>query len=286
MVSHRDHAPIVLLLLRFVPWLLIRAADTSFRIVRKSTFPYLDLPLLLRIKNDTDEHAKTQCRAWESLEASPKSVHTRIMVRQRDYVPIVLLLRRCLVVPWLLLVFGSFVVAVETTAERVISAATTAADWVATCRNQGFDPEQLACSTCDILPLLVDECRACCQDWLDTPHMNKPYEAAILIDRGSLSTELSQFLSEDWDSVVSNKGGTSRLRRVEQYPTLGHTGGGSRSQSFFSSSYQPSTILFFNDKAEAKEKDVDLLTTKAVETVSLDGMKRDDIKNMLLALLP
>jgi hypothetical protein len=223
--------------------------------------------------------------ALDEPGSTQRRVHKRMMVVQRDHTSIVLLLLLRFVVSWLLVLGRSATAATDTAAERVIPAATTAAaDWVATCRSQGFDPEQLACSTCDILPLhFTDECRACCQEWLDTPHMNKPYEAAILVDRGSLSTELSQFLTDDWDSVVSNKGGASRLRRVEQYPTLG---GSSRSQSFFSSTYQPSTILFFNDKAEAKEKDVDLLTSKAVETVSLDGMKRDDIKNMLLALLP
>jgi hypothetical protein len=269
----------------------------SSRIAKNLIFPFLDLPLLLCVKKCHYGELKIQQGTLQQLQPQPsfclgragstqRRVHKRMMVVQRDHTSIMLLLLLRIVVSWLLVLGRSATAAAaDTAAERVIPAATTAAaDWVATCRSQGFDPEQLACSTCDILPLhFTDECRACCQEWLDTPHMNKPYEAAILVDRGSLSTELSQFLTDDWDSVVSNKGGASRLRRVEQYPTLG---GSARSQSFFSSTYQPSTILFFNDKAEAKEKDVDLLTSKAVETVSLDGMKRDDIKNMLLALLP
>lgn len=156
-------------------------------------------------------------------------------------------------------------------------------DWLKMCREFGFDPEQLACSTCNILPEAFSKnCTRCCQSWLDTKRIAKPYAAAVLIDRGSKSTELGSFLDEDWTDLVVAKGGRKSkvLQRVEYYPSM------TSSSSFFTMS-RPSTILFFNSTAYTKNtNDVEKLSIAAVESVSLDGMKRDDIKKMLSALLP
>lgn len=159
----------------------------------------------------------------------------------------------------------------------LVWAAVTAADWVADCQASGFDPEQLACSTCyNILPAqYLLSCQKCCQSWLDTKRISKPYEAAVLVDRGS-GGDVATFLLEDWEDVVQAKGATRLQRLHHQAAPL---------QFNFYHHSQPSQLLFF-DQTVTGVTDLTQLARKAVETVNLDGMKREDMKDMLLTLLP
>jgi hypothetical protein len=154
----------------------------------------------------------------------------------------------------------------------------TQLDWVGECRESGFDPDQLACQTCKILPTkFVAMCEKCCQSWLDTKRITKPYAAAILIDR-STGGDVATFLEKDWEELLTAKG-TDRLQKLST----------TKDQfNFFMA--RPSQILFFDDLsvlANGKAaSDVVSLAKVAVDSYNLDGMKREDIKDMLLTLLP
>lgn len=148
---------------------------------------------------------------------------------------------------------------------------------VADCRSWGLDPDQLACGTCQLLPVEhVRHCQQCCQSWLDTKRITKPYEAAVLVDRsGGGGGDVATFVDEDWDEVRKVKG-SSRLHRIKA-----ETG----QHNFFYS--RPSQLLFFDKPISSNEQsDITGLSREAVETVNLDGMKREDMKDMLLTLLP
>jgi hypothetical protein len=155
---------------------------------------------------------------------------------------------------------------------------TTTADWVAECNDAGFNPEQLACQTCQILPTeFITECQKCCQTWLDTKRITKPYAAAVVLDRGS-GGDVASFFKENWDEVQQAKG-THQLQKMQT---------AKEQFNFFQA--RPSQVLFFDDSSIIKKNKVTLdipgLVKRAVEIVNLDGMKREDMKDMLLTLLP
>ena len=156
-----------------------------------------------------------------------------------------------------------------------------AADWVSDCHASGFDPEQLACQTCQVLPIeFLDQCQKCCQSWLDVKRITKPYAAAVVIDRGSAG-DVETFFKENWDEVIEEKG-THQLQKIET-PR--------EQQQFHFFMPRPSQVLFFDDstaiiKNNKLTYDLPKLVKMAKEVVNLDGMKREDIKDMLLTLLP
>lgn len=162
-----------------------------------------------------------------------------------------------------------------------ISNVLVAADWITECNEAGFDPEQLACQTCLILPLeFLDKCQKCCQSWLDIKRITKPYAAAVVIDRGSQG-DVETFFKENWDEVIEQKG-THQLQKI-QTPK--------EQQQFHFFMPRPSQVLFFDDSTTVIKNnkllyDLPKLVKMAKEIVNLDGMKREDMKDMLLTLLP
>jgi hypothetical protein len=186
-------------------------------------------------------------------------------------------------------------------------------DWLSSCRHAGFDPFQLACSTCQLLPpptssssspssSLSDACLRCCQPYKDVERIRKPYEAAVLIIHhhksggnggGGNKGEFDQFLDDDFDQLVQAKG-EHRLGKLldphlDRFPSLLSNGGGG-----FYFHLPVATLLFF-DSMDAvakhqqhgrKDKGDDALVEAAKEVIKLDGWKRDDIRDMLTALLP
>lgn len=77
------------------------------------------------------------------------------------------------------------------------------------CRLAGFDPMQLACSTCAILPESVEsKCRSCCQPFWNVKTKTKRYEAAVLvhIDEENYYPEIDQVFNEDVESIQEKKG--------------------------------------------------------------------------------
>jgi hypothetical protein len=164
---------------------------------------------------------------------------------------------------------------------NAIPAAVVSADWVADCYESGFDPDQLACQTCHVLPVeFLENCQQCCQSWLDTKRITKPYAAAVVIDRGS-SGDVETFFKENWDEVLDQKG-THQLQIIKT-PKEQH--------QFHFFMPRPSQVLFYDDSTTVIKNnklvyDVPKLVKMAKEIVNLDGMKREDIKDMLLSLLP
>jgi hypothetical protein len=172
-----------------------------------------------------------------------------------------------------------------------ISSSTT--NWIDDCRQNGFDPAMLACSTCNFLfsssSLISAEeleiCQSCCRSLLDVEHVTKPYEAAVLIDRGH-NSELEQFITHDFQNLVKLKSGSSSdqqsprlVRRVVQ-PNEQH-----HAMSSLFHYMRPSVVYFLEDPSAVQIQDVKQLAKIAKETYNLEGMKRDDIKDMLLTLL-
>jgi hypothetical protein len=77
------------------------------------------------------------------------------------------------------------------------------------CRLAGFDPMQLSCSTCDILPeSVVSKCRACCQSFWNVKAKTKRYEAAVLlhVDKENYYPEIDQVYNEDVETIQEKKG--------------------------------------------------------------------------------
>jgi hypothetical protein len=134
------------------------------------------------------------------------------------------------------------------------------------CMAIGFDPWQLACSTCNFLPRSVQvKCLSCCQSYKTIEKQARRYEAALLIDRGS-SSEVQNLLNDDYDKIMEQKKGL-QVKRVQ--------GGGM---------FHPSSILWFDEVPT--EGDDGFLEALASEVMILDGLKRDDIREMLQAFLP
>jgi len=109
--------------------------------------------------------------------------------------------------------------------------------------------------------------------------IQKPYEAAVLVTPGphGHSEEIKKLLEEDWDKLIEGKGG-DRLRMVENST-------GSYSNSYFFG-ITPVYLYFFNDKKISASKSLKDLEVGAQETLVLNGWKREDIRDMLQALLP
>jgi hypothetical protein len=146
---------------------------------------------------------------------------------------------------------------------------------VSACRAAGFDPWQLSCATCKILPeAVVAKCRACCQSYKTSEKRTHRYEGAILLyaknPNPDLSSEIDTLLKEDLEKIEAQKG-KDRLRVVSI-----------RGGSYYQPS--PSWILWFDELPLSE--DISELQSKAKETIILDGWKRDDVRDMLLALLP
>lgn len=151
-------------------------------------------------------------------------------------------------------------------------------DWLEDCRQAGFDPAQLACRTCQLLPVKNQQaCLECCQSYKDVEHISKPYEAAVLVVSGrSAGEEFERFLDEDWDDLVKSKG-ANRLLKIPR----GDRGGGGYSLFF-----APPTVLYLLDEKHAgAKKAASAYASIAKETLHLDGWKRDDIRDMLSTLL-
>ena len=148
------------------------------------------------------------------------------------------------------------------------------------CKALGFDPFQLACDTCKLLPAPAQSsCEACCQPYKSIENQRTHrYAGAVLFHSdgggfgGGLSSEVSTFLEEDLETVHSQKG-KSRLQLLEL------NGGGSLFHR------QPSGIFFFDDMPSSLQ-DFRKLQQEAKEIIIIDGWKRDDIRDMILALLP
>jgi hypothetical protein len=172
---------------------------------------------------------------------------------------------------------------------------------VEACRTLGFDPWQLSCETCRLLnvssssssSLLLDQCHACCQSYKTLEKRTRAYGGAIVLHSNipRAFPEIDSFLEEDLKSIIWTKKGKDRVV-VTTMPGLGgggQRGGGMMMGMGMGSMYgPPSAILWFDDLPPTNDMGISIseLQQRAKEIIILEGWKRDDIRDMLLSLLP
>ena len=164
--------------------------------------------------------------------------------------------------------------------------------WENSCRQRGFDPWQLACQTCDLLPSsVVADCRDCCQPYKDTQSLRKPYQSAVLVvpqqqqsQNAVMDSELEMVLREDWDDLVQKLGGSTRLQKISVT-----VDGDQFINNFWMVRAPPAEVHFLEERLPAVSSSTRLSKTmiadKAKETITLYGWKRDDIRDMIQTLL-
>jgi hypothetical protein len=166
--------------------------------------------------------------------------------------------------------------AVSLSRQGSVFASTTITSHVEECRAAGFDVWQLSCSTCSLLPDSIPEkCLSCCQSYKTLEKQAKRYQGAVLVDNG-FSSAVEEFIREDKEQIMRQKK-SMKIKKSE--------GGGGRG-GLFQMYAEPSIILFFNKlPTNIESLSVQMLSDDAEEIMTLDGFSRDDIREMLLALL-
>jgi hypothetical protein len=198
---------------------------------------------------------------------------------------------------------------------RLVAVASTSLE--ESCLALGFDAENLSCETCNLLKEsttlhslqqehndknpdsainLVEECKSCCQSHKFNPALHPgqslrgKYRYALLTyEEGSLDQhgEIKDFIDRDVNDILSFKG-ENRFRVsasqrgsgldaniLRQMMMMGqfHGLGGSA----------PKLLLFESAKKGGWSEDDE---SEAGEVITLRGWKREDLKDMLLTLLP
>lgn len=183
------------------------------------------------------------------------------------------------------------------------------------CRDRGFDPSNLSCDTCALLkesatlrslqetknaaagegpPVdVVAECRSCCQAWKSNTLLRPgtslagKYQSALLTYGGehTLDQEMRDFMERDMDDLVLLKGkaGFQAVKSEElgggpdqdMLMMLGMMGGGGMG---------PPKLMLFKTRKKGGWREED--EKEAGEVIVLRGWKREDLKDMLLTLLP
>jgi hypothetical protein len=186
------------------------------------------------------------------------------------------------------------------------------------CLAVGFDPSNLSCETCTLLeqsytlsslqseynekhskdPIdIVQECKSCCQPHKFNPvlhpgqNLRGKYRYALLTyNEGSLDQygEIKDFIDRDLNDVLSFKG--ENRFRVTASESGGLDGnmmqmmmmmGGGQFRGFGG---PPKLMLFENGKKGGQWSEDD--EKEAGEVITLRGWKREDLKDMLMTLLP
>jgi hypothetical protein len=179
-----------------------------------------------------------------------------------------------------------------TTADKIIKSSTTttsALSFLKDCRRAGFDPMQLACTTCAILPnneQHQSKCRECCQSYKTLEKRSKRYEMAILLNTG-FPEAVRELVRDDTDGILEQKGSTRFHVQDFGSANADNMGGMMGMMGMFQQ--EPSAILWFDTPINLDDVvSTDELATEADEITVLSGrgLGRDDIRDMLLALLP
>ena len=176
------------------------------------------------------------------------------------------------------------------------------------CRQQqGFDPQHLACSTCDLLPQKHQtDCRKCCQTYKDVATssslLRRPYQAAVLIHYESrgVTSPVDELLQDKaaWDKFVTEElegggGGEQRLQVLKRDPMQSMLPNEMMDIMGAVLSMQRATageVLFFDDRKILSDTNGKITYEKAEkfakERISLRDLSQDDIRDMLKTLLP
>jgi len=175
---------------------------------------------------------------------------------------------------------------------------------VAECRARGFDPMRLSCPTCDLLPEKDKlACQGCCQSFLDVPRRTHPYESAVLVQPssdlggklsfgggGARRSEIDALMEDEeaWEQLLEEKG-SDRLHVLKRTITIPSSGRLSQEMmiSLFMRGGPPAEVLLLDEKLASTNKlSYEELLPKASDVISLQGLSKDDIKDLLTTLLP
>lgn len=168
------------------------------------------------------------------------------------------------------------------------------------CRQKGFDPMRLACPTCDLLPVTVQEtCQSCCQSYLATKRRTNPYQSAVLVQStwnqqqqqpNPYPSELDMLLEDkdEWERILQEKGGNTRLQIITRniQPTMNPSSERDLWSLLIRRQPPVEVLLFDETLSTTGTLSYDTLKEKAVEIISLQGLSKDDIKDLLMTLLP
>lgn len=146
------------------------------------------------------------------------------------------------------------------------------------CRESGFDPQQLSCDTCELLQQAAAEskqiheaCLECCQSHKTLHGQPQRYEYAVLVYNVG-GDEMKSFVEESVEEIRVTKG----KGRLELVPILQRR-------------IMPSTLYWFESMPPAVDGSVDAKVmayqSTAKERVRVEGWRKEDLKDMLLTLL-
>lgn len=171
-------------------------------------------------------------------------------------------------------------------------------NWLDNCRSSGFEPAQLACNTCRLLSDTIQAtCLECCQSYLDVERITKPFQSAIVVlmtPTVPQEGELGNFFKDDWNEVYKIKTDKRLMKIIDESASSLKTNKGLNNMymnhplfQFMSFNRQTAEILFFDEPMpRGSSLNYQTLMNKSKETMPLDGMKREDIKDMIMTLLP
>lgn len=150
---------------------------------------------------------------------------------------------------------------------------TSASMMVDSCVAQGFDPSNLSCDTCVLLQSTDYhlQCLDCCQSYKTLDSKTSRYGAAVLVHVPGQNEEVDEFVRAEMKAIQATKDGVT-LHSSSQ-------GGG---MGFYS--MRPSILYLFKDKIV--EMTTQEYAAAAQEQIVLHGWSKDDLKDMILALLP
>jgi hypothetical protein len=153
--------------------------------------------------------------------------------------------------------------------------ASASSELIQSCLSQGFDPSNLSCDTCVLLQdtdyHLV--CLECCQSYKTLESRTSRYQHAVLMHVEGVSEEMDAFVKEAADQVQESKRGF----RVELAPRAAAMG-------FFT--MRPNVLYFYKQNAPPVGTTNREYAETASEEIVLYGWSKDDLKDMLLTLLP
>eukprot|EP00536_Pseudo-nitzschia_multiseries_P006827 jgi/Psemu1/304409/fgenesh1_kg.150_\ len=159
---------------------------------------------------------------------------------------------------------------------------TAAHAYIEDCRRSGFNPLQLACTTCVVLPPKhQSKCQDCCQSYKTLEKQSKRYEHAILLNTG-YPESVQEVLRDDKDQILERKG-ASRFEVHDLLAMMNEDPMMAGMMGLFHQRQQPSAIFWFDQpQSSENEMSVEELYTQADEVTILSGRRglgRDDIRS-------
>mmetsp|Transcript_18403 Transcript_18403/g.40074 ORF Transcript_18403/g.40074 Transcript_18403/m.40074 type:complete len:237 (-) Transcript_18403:366-1076(-) len=169
------------------------------------------------------------------------------------------------------------------------SADNHAHSYIEGCKRSGFDPLQLACTTCTILPANhQSRCNDCCQSYKTLEKQSKRYQLAILVVNPGVPEAVKELLRDDKDRILERKGPKRFMvhdKSDDEEDEMARMMG-----MLYGRRQEPSGILWFDKPPPRRSLSLEELSDMADDFTVLAsghrGLGRDDIRDMLLTLLP